>query len=586
MTAKSIIEIDVQDDRFQNFLAAFQLYKEALGEMPEDWRAQAEKITGAGKAAKELAGEADAIAGQFNNALSELQQMNQQMGVLVANTANLNRQGDAFKRGADGAKSFLEGGARAAGKMATEIKDATVSMLKWTSVLGLFGGLIGAGGLFGINRLALGAGAQRFSAQGLNTTAGGLASTATNFTPALANPVGTLGNIRDAQQDLSRRWVFTSMGVNPQGDPAQMLPELIRNARNIFNQTGGTLQGAEARGLTQIFTLEDLNRFKNMSDAEIEAMAKRADADRRTFDITDRSLKQWQDFDVQVNRSEQEIRKAFITGLSPLAPQLSQLSQAVAGFLTHMLQSPQVGQWIDMASNGLKNLGEYLTSSDFQRDADEFITAVGKLGRAVANVVTWIGNKFGGDGSTASAGGEGLRLAPTLLGPDREATLTGNGLVLRDNTPGATRADRNNNPLNLTKSPLAIGSDGRFSQFADPATGFQAAAYQLHRYAAGLTFGAPVDTVHGIVNKWAPKADNNDTEAYIKTVIQMMNRDGSTFSDKQHLNLSDPDVMSKLLAAMSRAEGSRNNYTAEQVKVMITNATGGNAIVTTSMLGK
>jgi hypothetical protein len=73
--------------------------------------------------------------------------------------------------------------------------------------------------------------------------------------------------------DLSKRWQFSAMGINnPDRSPDQLLPQMIRNARDIFVQNGSTLQGAQAHGLTNFFTLDDLNRFKNMSDAEINAM--------------------------------------------------------------------------------------------------------------------------------------------------------------------------------------------------------------------------------------------------------------------------------------------------------------------------
>lgn len=74
-----------------------------------------------------------------------------------------------------------------------------------------------------------------FSSLGLGTTVGGLNSSAINYQKALGNPVSTLGAIRDAQHDLSKRWQFQAMGINnPDQDPAKLLPQMIRNARDIF----------------------------------------------------------------------------------------------------------------------------------------------------------------------------------------------------------------------------------------------------------------------------------------------------------------------------------------------------------------
>ncbi|MCV5714587.1 hypothetical protein OFN39_35825, partial [Escherichia coli] len=82
------------------------------------------------------------------------------------------------------------------------------SLLSWGGIVGIFTGVLGVGGLFGINRLAATTGAQRFTSLGLGTSIGALDSTAINYQKALGNPAGTLGAIRDSQMDLSKRWTF------------------------------------------------------------------------------------------------------------------------------------------------------------------------------------------------------------------------------------------------------------------------------------------------------------------------------------------------------------------------------------------
>ena len=109
------------------------------------------------------------------------------------------------------------------------------------------------------------------------------------------------------------------MGINnPDQDPAKLLPQMIRNARDIFVQNGSTLQGAKAHGLTNFFTLDDLNRFKNMSDEEIDAAMKARAAGCAHAAITDQQARQWQDFNVQLDYSSQSIRNTFVRGLGPL----------------------------------------------------------------------------------------------------------------------------------------------------------------------------------------------------------------------------------------------------------------------------
>ena len=397
MTAKSVIEIDVQDERFQNFMAAFELYKEQLEELPDYWREQAQEITKTTATGEKAVDSASSLAEKFSEAVTELQLVNTHLINISSNTAKASTSADGFQRGAGSAKAYLEGGAKAAGKMAADIKDATLDFLKWSSVLGLFGGLVGAGGMFGINRMAMGAGAQRFTALGLGVTAGELTSTQVNYAPALSDPTSTLGKIRDAQQDLSKGWILKSLGVDTNQDPAQQLPKVLESARDRFNQVGGTQQGAHAYGLDQIFTMDELNRIKNMSNAEIEAMGARAEQDKKQFQISDQVLRQWQQFDIQVDRSEQGIRKAFIEGLAPLAPQLTTLSTAVENFITHMLTSPRIGEWIDSAAQGLDKLSSYLTSDKFQHDADHFLEVLGELATGLGHAAEWVASLFGND---------------------------------------------------------------------------------------------------------------------------------------------------------------------------------------------
>ncbi|EAM2837511.1 transglycosylase SLT domain-containing protein [Salmonella enterica] len=394
MAAKSIVEIDVQDEKFQSFLEKFNEYQKVLGELPEQWRGA---VHGLGEAAKETERVRDGTEGitkAFADGVAALASVNDGLDRLNGNLEKATKTQTEFNRKSGGARNFLNKASKDAKSLAGHIKDATTSLLSWGTVLGLFSGLAGAGGLWGLNHLAGNASAQRFTAMGLGTTAGGLNSTAVNFQKALGNPVGTLGAIRDAQLDLSKRWQFRAMGVdNPDRDPAELLPEMIKAARDIFVRNGSTQQGAEAYGLTNYFTLDDLNRFKKMSDEEIDAMAKQAQQDTRRLQLTDQQLRQWQDFNIQLDRSKVSIGNTFIRGLAPLAPVLGKLSDAFSDAIETVLKSPELGKWIDGLSDGIRRFGNYLASPEFQKDVDAFISGVERLGRVIGKVIGWIAGK-------------------------------------------------------------------------------------------------------------------------------------------------------------------------------------------------
>lgn len=391
MAAKSIIEVDVNDEKFLSFMDKFNEYQAALEELPEAWRASAQGIGDSARETSKASSEAEGMTKAFLDGVDALNMMVNNLDRINTSLDDANkRQSDLNKKTA-GSSSIFGKLKKDSKEFAGHIKDATVSLLSWGGIVGLFTGVLGAGGLFGINRLASTASAQRFTSMGLNTSIGALDSTAINYQRAVANPTATLGAIRDTQADLSQRWKFQAMGINnPDRSPDQLLPEMIRAARSIFTQTGGTLQGANAYGLTSFFSIDDLNRFKNMSDAEIDAMEKRAKRDAQLLQITDEQARQWQDFNVQLDYSSQSIKNTFIRGLAPLTPGLTKLSDALSGAIDTVLQSPELGKWIDGLAGGIQRFGDYLASPDFKNDVENFMVKVEKLGKVIGKVVDWI----------------------------------------------------------------------------------------------------------------------------------------------------------------------------------------------------
>lgn len=593
MAAKSIVEIDVQDEKFQSFLEKFNEYQKALSELPEQWRGA---VHGLGEAAKETERVRDGTEGitkAFADGVAALASVNDGLDRLNGNLEKATKTQTEFNKKSGGARNFLNKASKDAKSLAGHIKDATTSLLSWGTVLGLFSGLAGAGGLWGLNHLAGNASAQRFTAMGLGTTAGGLNSTAVNFQKALGNPVGTLGAIRDAQLDLSKRWQFRAMGVdNPDRDPAELLPEMIKAARDIFVRNGSTQQGAEAYGLTNYFTLDDLNRFKKMSDEEIDAMAKQAQQDTRRLQLTDQQLRQWQDFNIQLDRSKVSIGNTFIRGLAPLAPELGKLSDAFSGAIETVLKSPELGKWIDGLSDGIRRFGNYLASTEFQKDVEAFISGVERLGRVIGKVIDWISGKSGITADdiksrssilsdekrtdpvtsvTYTPGGDDDPRVWSWLKGVKKFFASGDvkpvdGKQADVHAKGRTIADRFNNPANLRYAAgyeTASTRSGKFAVFPSLDEGVLAAAKQLQIYG---TKG--INNIHDIISKWAPSNENN-TKAYIGHVVNATGR-----SEFEKLNLNDTRTLAKLITAMSVKEGAGSRLSEGKVIQIINNAGG------------
>lgn len=605
MAAKSIIEVDVNDEKFLSFMDKFNEYQAALEELPEAWRASAQGIGDSARETSKASSEAEGMTKAFLDGVDALNMMVNNLDRINTSLDDANkRQSDLNKKTA-GSSSIFGKLKKDSKEFAGHIKDATVSLLSWGGIVGLFTGVLGAGGLFGINRLASTASAQRFTSMGLNTSIGALDSTAINYQRAVANPTATLGAIRDTQADLSQRWKFQAMGINnPDRSPDQLLPEMIRAARSIFTQTGGTLQGANAYGLTSFFSIDDLNRFKNMSDAEIDAMEKRAKRDAQLLQITDEQARQWQDFNVQLDYSSQSIKNTFIRGLAPLTPGLTKLSDALSGAIDTVLQSPELGKWIDGLAGGIQRFGDYLASPDFKNDVENFMVKVEKLGKVIGKVVDWIIGKTDTAGIIDGVTSESTILnAKPVTDPKTGNTYTpgsdddphvwgwlkgvkrffsGGEISPIDSQPanvnakGRTIADRFNNPGNLRWAEgyeTSNTKSGKFAVFPSLDEGVLAATKQLQIYAQRGT-----NTVRDIVSKWAPSNENN-TEEYIRHVVR-----STKFNENEKLNLNDPYVLAKLISAMASKEGAGSRVTEDRV-IQIYNNTGGNAIVTGAQLG-
>ncbi|MHB8272977.1 hypothetical protein, partial [Bradyrhizobium sp.] len=130
--------------------------------------------------------------------------------------------------------------------------------------------------------------------------------------------------------------------------------------------------------------------------------------------------------------------------------------------------------------------------------------------------------------------------------PDQPAA-DGSTAVAAIDKAMAPRGIRNNNPLNIeagdfTKSqPGFAGSDGRFAKFETPEHGLAAASALLDSYGR-----KGINTVAGIVNRWAPPSDGNNTMAYAADVAGKLGIDPNA--------PVPPEKRGQLIAAMAQHE--------------------------------
>jgi hypothetical protein len=126
-----------------------------------------------------------------------------------------------------------------------------------------------------------------------------------------------------------------------------------------------------------------------------------------------------------------------------------------------------------------------------------------------------------------------------------------------DNSPSQSSSDprgiRNNNPLNLEASPFTQhqpgfnGSDGRFGQFGSMDQGLAAAGNLLQSYAQ-----RGINTVSGIINRWAPANNGNPVNAYAQFVAKKAGVDPNA-----PIDLNDPALRQRVVGAMAEFENGK-----------------------------
>ncbi|MGE8688640.1 MAG: LPD38 domain-containing protein [Achromobacter sp.] len=183
------------------------------------------------------------------------------------------------------------------------------------------------------------------------------------------------------------------------------------------------------------------------------------------------------------------------------------------------------------------------------------------------------------DAANGPAALEGPEAYPVLDGPARRDALpapegyaAGDGFTTSESwrmPANAPRGIRNNNPGNIQKGVgfdgEIAGNDPRFATFRKPEDGIRGLAVNLLTYQRqhGL------DTVEGIINRWAPPSEN-DTGAYVQQVARAVG-----VEPNQQLDLSNPDTLTKLTAAIIQHENGMQPYSAGQMDEGITAALAG-----------
>lgn len=552
---KPVIKIDVEDGAFKRFAAEFAAFMSSLDQVKQSSKE-------ATKAAKKQAdAEAEALTARKKAEKTKTDDDRAASRRADEKAKQAKKEADTAKRAATDRKKEREDDIRQTKELAKWTADvaksaagAAAGFAKWLAF-----GAIASG--FGLGGLASSAAGARRQAQGIGVNTGELRAAGVNFGKYI-DPEAALSNIANAQSDVNKRWIFNAIGQRTEGKSsgdilAEALPKLVQ----AFRAGGSTLQGADARGLTQLVGIEDLRRLSSLTQRELSDTIDAYRRDRETLAVGDSTNRDWQEFLVSLHRSGQEIENSLIRGLVTLTPYLSKFSDGIAKAIDAFATNGGLQEWIEKLGAGLQKLGAYLGSKEFGEDVDAFFRGVHAMAKALGRFFPDTELKQQADQPAPKENASKFQATKDVYG------AIWDHLVGNDKLPLSVR---NHNPGNLR----VPGSTTEFQKFSSDTEGLRALVGQIGLYESR----DKLTTLRGIISKYSPGTEN-DTQALIANAAK---RTG--FGPDQQLDPASIDQLVKVVLAITKQENGASNFTDKDVRLLIQNTTGGNASVSVAGL--
>ncbi len=261
MAFKSIIDIDINDAKFKDFLEAFQRYKDAAKDAPEDWHKVAQAISGASDEMQGFADNQRAALGGADKATRNLSRS------LKGSTASQQGFANALKGGTSGLKKFsLESAATALG---LDEMGGPIAAL----VAGLAAIVVGAGAAaLKLDKLT----ASKFkSARELGMSIAQQQAFENYGSQLFENPNATLTAIRNAKINPAESAPLLALGIGKQAiskdSTAQLAFLVAEKAHERLKGVPENVRGAVWQALTQgkLGGLNQAELFNNTHMAQI-----------------------------------------------------------------------------------------------------------------------------------------------------------------------------------------------------------------------------------------------------------------------------------------------------------------------------
>jgi hypothetical protein len=358
--AKSILDIEINDDAFKRFRDLFSQYNEELKAQPQAWGTVGEEIAAATEGMAALTATVSAQREIYHEEEQALSRQNAEAKKLLDQEREREK---TSKRTWDN----LKGAAGA-------IKNGTVELIRWVGIGSIIGGLVGSGGLFGLDAIAQGVSRTRRAALGVGVNPGELQASQVAFGQWI-DPRANLEATAGAAGDLGKSWIWRSLGVNPEQNGLDRQEQLFQRARQVTTSTPANMltQTAARTGLDQVFSMDELRAIRAMTDEDMRTHEVNLRNARKNIDLSNKVAAEWQNLDVTLQTSKLQIEDTFIRALAPLVPMLGDLSKEIAKTISAFLTNPHLKEWIGEFAQGVGTIATTIGSPEFQDKARQFV---------------------------------------------------------------------------------------------------------------------------------------------------------------------------------------------------------------------
>lgn len=346
MTAKSIVQVEIQDGPFREFYELFGKYQKQLEEMPDDWKKVVDAIDDAG-------GEMEDFSHSSKSSKEFLMIAAIQADAISKAMAKATGVQDKFNvKAKDGANQM--------GRMSKFSKELHKDVSKISGILLKLGALGGTA-------LALPAAAyasvsavagQNLQARGLGLRIGQTQAFEANF-EKFGLGASDLGNVANAQGNPAALRAFISAGLTPQQvqseDAEQLTYDFARGASGKYRQwmqQGGPMYAttmAQGSGFTDLLSLQQLRAGSSYGDKDWQQAQQREMTAAQKAAVDQGTADQASDVKASLKSDWAEVINTFNDQLAKSGPELKVMGDAAAAAAINLLKvaGPQAKELLD-----------------------------------------------------------------------------------------------------------------------------------------------------------------------------------------------------------------------------------------------